>query len=78
MYIRRRVHGACIKLFGFLDFVCYFVFTSIHRRRQKFLRFCQEEEEEETEEDIIQKNDDGDFANVVVGITNDDNDSRAR
>tara|TARA_B100000767_G_C19611815_1_gene470179 strand:+ start:627 stop:842 length:216 start_codon:yes stop_codon:yes gene_type:complete len=63
--------------------VCYFVFTSIRRRRQKFLRFCQEEEEEEeTEEDIIQKNDDGDFANdfanVVVGITNDDNDSRAR
>jgi len=53
------------------------LFTSIRRRRQKFLRFCQEEEEE-TEEDIIQKNDDGDFANVVVGITNDDNDSRAR
>ena len=53
------------------------LFTSIRRRRQKFLRFCQEEEEE-TEEDIIQKNEDGDFANVVVGITNDDNDSRAR
>jgi hypothetical protein len=63
-----------------LDFwICLLLcFTSIRRRRQKFLRFCQEEEEEETEEDIIQKNDDGDFANVVVGITNDDNDSRAR
>ena len=77
MYIRRRVHGACIKLFGFLD-LSVLCFPSTRRRRQKFLRFCQEEEEETEEDIIIQKNDDGDFANVVVGITNDDNDSRAR
>ena len=71
----------CLSILLWLYEGGYIFFPSLIWKKLSRKQYEQENTEklEETEEDIIiEKNDDGDFANVVVGITNDDNDSRAR